>query len=201
MPRTDVSNSLIHFTKGESKEDAFIRLKKIIREQTLIGGDSLIKGRFPCVCFSEAPLPNLKDGLINPSCYSRYSPFGILVAKEWLFERGGRPVIYESEEEYYSLPDSHKWRHVLYDLCRNPPVDFSWEREWRIQCEYLHFEKNEALIVLPDESWANRLIEEHESDQKWKLRQYELIFDDEMLAQMHYEMNDEPFEWNLVPLR
>jgi len=199
MSRTDISNFLIHFTKSESQEEAFRRLQKIVLERTLIGTGTLIKGGYPCICFSEAPLTSLKSGLVNPNYCSRYSPFGILVTKAWLFQRGGRPVIYESNEEYYSLPDSNKWRHMLYDPCRNPPIDFSWEREWRIQCEYLHFERNEASIVLPDESWANRLINEYESEQKWKLWQYRLIFD-ELLAQMQYEMDYEAFEWNIVLL-
>jgi len=199
MSHTDISNFLIHFTKGESQEEAFRRLQKIVLERTLIGTGTLIKGGYHCICFSEAPITSLESGLVNPNYYSRYSPFGILVTKAWLYQRGGRPVIYESNEEYYSLPDSTKWRHMVYDPCRNPPIDFSWEREWRIQCEYLHFERNEASIVLPDESWANRLINEHESKQKWKLWQYRLIFD-ELLAQMHYEMDYETFKWNIVLL-
>lgn len=199
MARTDISNFLIHFTKGESLEDAFQNLSKIVREQTLIGSGTFIKGNIPCICFSEAPLTNLSDGLVNPNYYSRYSPFGILVTKKWLFRLGGRPVIYESDEEYHSLPDTHKWRHMLYDPCGNPPVDFTWEREWRIQCEYLQFKKNNASIVLPNENWANRLINEHESQQEWKLLQYRLIFD-EILAKMHYEMDYESFEWNIVLL-
>jgi hypothetical protein len=29
-----------------------------------------------CVCFTEAPLMSLASGLVNPSNFSRYSPFG-----------------------------------------------------------------------------------------------------------------------------
>ena len=192
MSRQDIADYLIHFTKGINTEDAFFRLQKIISEQTLIGGDGFIKGGYRCVCFSEAPLSCLSDGLINYSDFSRYSPFGIMVHKAWLYERGGRPVIYQSEDEFYLLPDELQWKHVLYEP---PKVDFSWEREWRIRTDILNFDAQVATIVVLNEFWMKRLIIEHEFEQSYRILQYEQIFDSE-IAQMYYE----PFEWKIVPL-
>lgn len=196
MSRTDISKYLIHFTKGNTLEDAFETLKKIINEQQLLGSDTLIKGCYKCVCFSEAPLQSLNDGLVNPEFYTKYSPFGIMVEKKWLFERGGRPVIYQSDEEFELLPESHKWRHMRYEPHKNPPIDFSWEREWRIHCDTLTFDHSMASIIVQNSDWANRLCYDHRCRQELRLREYELIFDD-FLAQNFYE----PFVWNVFPLK
>ena len=196
MSRTDISKYLIHFTKGDTLEDAFETFKKIINEQQLRGSNTWIRGCYNCVCFSEAPLQSLKDGLVNPDFYSNYSPFGIMVEKKWLFERGGRPVIYQPDEEFELLPESHKWRHMRYEPNNNPPIDFSWEREWRIHCDSLRFDHSVASIVVQNSDWANRLYDEYRRKQEWKLKRYELIFDD-FLAQNFYE----PFVWNVFPLK
>ena len=162
MSRVDISPYLVHFTSGENQEDAFRRLQKIIAERRLIAGRQYIKGNYACVCFSEAPLVILTGGLVNEEYYSRYSPFGIMVSKRWLFAQGGRPVIYESDQEYNDLPETYRWRHVLYELRENfSRVDFTWEREWRIKCDHLQFDEASAQIVLPDHKWAEQLIAEH----------------------------------------
>jgi hypothetical protein len=193
MARSDISRWLIHFTKGTSIEGAFLRLRKIISESTLLASGNLIRGGYPCICFSEAPLPSLVQGLVNPAHYSKYSPFGVMVSKQWLFERGGRPVIYQPDDEYAALPESHKWRHVRYEP---PTIDFSWEREWRIHCESLSFDCHVAAIVVQDDCWAKRLIEEHEWEQQLFIEQYRLVLDEDT-ARLYYE----PFQWRVLPLR
>lgn len=198
MSRMDISPYLIHFTRGENIEGAFVRLKTILHERCLRGSGERIRGGYRCVCFSEAPLSSLSSGLVNERYYSRYSPFGILVFKQWLFSIGGRPAIYETEEEYLSLPESHKWRHVRYDL-RNgfERIDFSWEREWRIRCDILTLNPSIAWIIVPDNAWADHLMQEHDREQDYLVTQYVNIFDDQQIAEMHRE----PFQWQVVPLR
>jgi hypothetical protein len=145
MSRQDISEFLLHFTKDINLECAFIRLQNIIRDRMLIAGDGFIKGGYKCVCFSEAPLSSLSNGLINPNYYSAYSPFGILVSKTWLYQRGGRPAIYQPDSEFHLLPSSMQWRHVRYEP---PRVDFSWEREWRIRTDFLEFDNQTASIAI-----------------------------------------------------
>ncbi len=197
MSRPDISPHLVHFTKGQNCEDAFARLCKIIADKKLIAGSAFIKGGYNCVCFSEAPLTSLADGLVNESYYSRYSPFGILVSKKWLFECGGRPVIYQSGEELHRLPEDLRWRHVLYEVRDGYSyADFTWEREWRIKCDCLEFDQNSAQIVVPDQSWADRLVSEHNNTQDYQVMLYALIFD-EVQAQAYRD----PFRWTLIKLR
>jgi len=193
MSRKDISDYVIHFTKGDTPEDAFRRLQKIISDGFLLGSDGMIKGGYDCVCFSEAPIESLPNGLINPDYYSHYSPFGIMFSKQFIFERGGRPAIYQPDNEFISLSESHRWRHVRYEP---PEIDFSWEREWRVKCESLQFDEESATIVVKNVAWIDRLKMEHESEQDFRVIEYSLIFDTELA-----EMYRTPFQWKVAPLR
>jgi hypothetical protein len=90
--RPDISDELIHFMRRATADDAFNRFRRMIEERRVPGGNRTIKGGFRWVCCTEAPLPSLKKGLVNPENFSRYSPFGIMFNKSWVFSQGGRPV-------------------------------------------------------------------------------------------------------------
>jgi hypothetical protein len=196
MAREDISDKLVHFTKGDTLETAFTHIRAIISESRLTGGNGFVKGGYRCVCFSEAPAAALEHGLLNSSAYSRYSPFGIMFEKSWIFEQGGRPVIYQPDSEYAALPESHKWRHVRYEPNAEEPNDFTWEREWRIQTDELNFSPSVAAVVVPDRDWAERLIAEHESEQDFKTLQYSQIMDEELARQYR-----DTFDWLIYVLR
>jgi hypothetical protein len=156
----------------------------------------MIRGRFNCVCFSEAPIEDLSQGLVNPNYYSSYSPFGIMIPKKWLFSQGGRPVIYGSEDEYDQLPESHRWRHMRYEPCAEPPIDFTWEREWRIHIESLPFDPSVAWIVVQDDFWAQELVDEHEWHNESNIQAYSHIFDEDFTRMMF----NRSFQWNIITL-
>ena len=195
--RRDISDKLTHWTSGENEEEAFQRLCKIVKEVRILGTSEKIKGGYKCVCLSEAPLTSLKDGLVNPDAYSRYFPFGIIFEKLRIFKLGGRPVIYQPVAEFEGLSTDYRWRHVTYEPNRDEPIDFTWEREWRIKCGSLTFGPSSAGIVVPDKDWAQRMISEHETEQDFKVFQYSEMLDDEMLAEQYRE----PFPWRIFPLR
>jgi len=196
MPRSDISRYLIHFTRGATNNDAFLCLRKILDDQCLLGSNQMIRGGFNCVCFSEAPLEDLELGLVNPRYYSKYSPFGIMVAKDWVFSQGGRPVIYEPDAEYDQLPESHQWRHMRYEPGAEPPIDFTW-REWRIRTDALPFDPSVAAVVVQDDSWAQALVDEHEWQNDSDIRSYSLIFDEDFARMMF----DRPFRWKIITLK
>lgn len=195
-PRQDISDNLIHFTSGGNEEEAYQRLCTIVRERRIIGTSEKIKGRYRCICFSEAPLASLSGGLVNPDAYSRYSPFGIMFEKRWIFEHGGRPVIYQADAEFNLLPESMKWRHVRYEPNRANPIDFTWEREWRIQCDSLEFNPSVAAIVALNTEWAQRMKDEHEAEQDFIVLMYREAFDEDLA-----EFYREEFPWRIYPLR
>jgi hypothetical protein len=195
VSRPDISAHLIHFTRGFTHDNAFKVLQKIVRERKLIAGNRNIKGGFNCVCFSEAPLGSLSGGLVNENYYSTYSPFGIMVSKKWAFEQGGRPVIYQPESEYFEVIEDRRWRHVTFELRdKEHVVDFTWEREWRFRRDELPFDNASAQIVVPDRTWAERMIREHGNDQDYTIMQYSLVLGNSA------ELYREPFSWKIVPL-
>ena len=167
--RSDISPNLVHFTTDSTIELAYQRFKKIIKEHHLLGSSEKIKGSLRCVCFSEAPLPNLKWGLVNESYYSSYSPFGFIFNKKYIFDLGGRFVIYQSDAEYHTLPEHLRWRHVRYEPSSEPPIDFTWEREWRLPRDRLEIHPSHTHLVLPNRDWAERLQREHRSDEMNKV--------------------------------
>lgn len=191
MARKDISNKLIHFTSGNSIE-AFKRLNGIIQDQ-YIDACRRVRGGFSCVCFTEAPLVSLQDGLVNGSAYSRYAPFGIIFDKKYIFDRGGRPVIYQTEHEFWQLPDSFKWRHVKYEP---DAIDFTWEREWRIQCENLEISPETAGIVVPNQYWAERIVRKHNIEEDYRIMQYSMVMD-EVIAELYRE----DFKWTIYKLK
>lgn len=149
LDREDISTYLVHFIKGDDYEEAFRTLTSIVRGSQLLGGTGFIKGSYRCVCFSEAPIKTLGQMLMKPSIHGvKYKPFGIIVEKKWLFEQGGRPVIYETDSEYTNLVEELRWRHVRYEQHLDPPIDFSWEREWRIRVDSLYIDPDVAWLVV-----------------------------------------------------
>lgn len=84
-----------------------------------------------------------------------------MVNKAWLFDIGGRPVIYQSDSEFELLHDDQKYRHVRYEPANN--VDFTWEREWRILTDELPLDPDVATIVVPNRDWERRILEQHEA--------------------------------------
>ena len=159
MIRDDLSTKLIHFTSGSDQEAADIFLK-IINEGKLIGGSGYIKGGYTCICFTESPIGKLAHILANRQAYNfRYAPFGVTVDKLWVWEKGGRPVIYQSDEEYELLHEDQRYRHKRYEPDKN--IDFTWEREWRIKTDVLSLEPQKTTLIVPSRSWADQLIERH----------------------------------------
>lgn len=174
MIRDDISTKLIHLTRDTIEIElddpdrtipASDKFMNIVKTETLLGGTGGIRGGFRCVCFSEAPigkLAQLFSVYTDPNKKFRYAPLGVMVDKKWLFYQGGRPVIYQPEEEYDCLPDSHKYRHVRYEPHDDPDKnkDFTWEREWRIQKDELKLEPEKTTLVVPTRQWERKFIEE-----------------------------------------
>lgn len=151
----------MHWTKGADFDEAFDSLQSIIAQRSIRGSSGAIRGEWRCICFTEAP-----QDTFHQVIGKKYKPFGVQVPKSWLFGLGGRPAIYQTSAEYDLLPDQLKWRHVRYEPNASPPIDFSWEREWRICAESVTLEPATAHILVPNESWAERIICDHQEHEQ-----------------------------------
>jgi hypothetical protein len=155
--RDDLSDRLIHLTRGPTYSAASATLAEILAQRALRGSSGCIRGGYTCVCFSEAPIAKLGYLLALPTAHGvRYMPYGIMLSKEWLYSLGGRPVIYQSDVEFDHLPEALRFRHVRYEP---PRVDFSWEREWRIQTSSLALDPATVTVVVPTRAWVDRMKE------------------------------------------
>jgi hypothetical protein len=105
----------------------------------------------------------------------------------------GWPVIYQPEHEFYLLPESHRWRHMTFDLGENR-VDFTWEREWRIQCDRLTLHPSVATLIVPHQQIAEQIVSDHEREQDYEIQMYSLIMDE--LAELYRRQ----FQWTIRSL-
>jgi len=164
MIRDDVSNKLVHLIKGDTEEEAYNTLLEIIKTGKLLGGTGFIKGGYNCVCFSEAPISKLGQILaltneLKEDARIKYQPFGVMVDKKWLFEQGGRPVIYQADDEFENLPEDIRYRHVRYEPQNG--IDWTWEREWRIKTDELILSPDNTTLIVPNRSYIKRIKKKH----------------------------------------
>lgn len=157
--RNDISSRLTHLTKGNTDDDAFKTLLKILKEKKIIGSTTqsgFIIGNKPAVCFQEAPLNAIAENLLYEKKLSeetdrkaRYMAFGLRFNKTWIYQNGGRPVIYgEKDEMKKILPEDKHWRIVNYDLSNEDKIiDWTHEREWRVPGNVKFNYKNIEVLV------------------------------------------------------
>jgi hypothetical protein len=167
---------LFHFTRGDepvwremhghkwnTAETAGTRLMKILRGG--LRGSSRWTYGINTVCFTEAPIQEFNSVFALASIASerhlrpRYEPYGVAVSKTWLFGKGGRPVIYDDPNARDQYPSG-----LLHRFCPYNPleeVDYTWEREWRIQTDLLQLEPQHTLVVVPTSAEAFDIVHEH----------------------------------------
>lgn len=160
MIRDDLSDRLVHLTKGNTEKEASERFLSILRDKALLGGTGVIRDGYRCVCFSEAPIAKLGAILAQPSIHGMlYAPFGVMLAKTTLFAAGGRPVIYQPESEFELLHESQRYRHKDYEPGKGP--DFTWEREWRVLAERFPLDPAAVTLFVPNRRWSDSFFAKH----------------------------------------
>ena len=138
---------------------AFDILRRIIHDGFVKSGWSFrgdsptIYGPYSTVCFTEMPLYALIDYANKRGRYSGYvAQYGIAFKRKELFAAGARSVIYglsgnkyeaKGSDKYYNagfralsercgIGREEQYRYVHTDLNREPPIDWTFEREWRL---------------------------------------------------------------------
>ena len=172
--RNDMAARITHLTRGQTDDEAFGNLWKILVDKKLngSGNSGFINGKTKAVCFQELPLSAIAENLMYEEMLGdkiRYSAFGIRFHKKYIYDKGGRPVIYENKEVMKSLlPKEEYWRIVDLDLT-NPDsfVDWTHEREWRVPNELKFNYEDIEVIVKTGEYYrqlVKRCIDENRTD-------------------------------------
>ena len=167
--RNDISSRLTHLTKGDTMDQAFEILIKILEDKKLLGSTTasgFIVGNKSAVCLQEAPIEAIAENLKyekklreETKCKIRYLAFGIRFSKVFIFRKGGRPVIYDEKEKLKTiLPKEEYWRIMNYDIKNlNNMIDWTHEREWRVPGE-LAFDYKDIEIIVPSNSYYKKFI-------------------------------------------
>ncbi|PWN12155.1 DUF2971 domain-containing protein [Bacillus thuringiensis] len=162
--RTDISSYLVHLTKPKfDNQGKMIKvsqhvLKEILESKTLKGSTTksgYIIGSNPAVCFQDMPLSGVCQNTLfeqlrnKEEMQRRYVPLGIAFPKKYVFQKGGRPVLYEKKDIAKEiLPPEEWWRIVNFDLDDEKNIiDWTHEREWRVKGDF-EFDLKEATILL-----------------------------------------------------
>jgi hypothetical protein len=168
LVRRDVTDLLFHFTRsvhpdnesGLSRSASSV-LRKILNEGKLLGSSRWTEG-VNTICFTEAPIQEFNSIFSLASIAAsldqrpRYEPYGIAVSKKWLFEQGGRPVVYDHPDAIAEFSASQRYRYVPYDPCAG--IDFTWEREWRVKSSTLLLDPKHTLVIVPTSAEAFELV-------------------------------------------
>ena len=112
----------------------------------------MVRAKRAVVCLFDTPLSELGRLLVR-SNRRRYEPCGIAMDKKYAFAMGARPVIYMPWPEACQMLDERElWRVVAIDLGETPPLDWTFEREWRI-AEQLKLPAQGAVALV--ETWRD----------------------------------------------
>ncbi|HTT77536.1 MAG TPA: hypothetical protein VMF50_16360 [Candidatus Binataceae bacterium] len=143
---------LTHFTRASINASAFDNLTAILSEGRIRGSSRMVRGKQPVVCFCDAPLGELRHLLVR-SNRRRYEPFGLAVARRYAFRAGARPVLYMPTAEAERIVVAEEiWRVVTFDLGREPVIDWTFEREWRLAGD-LPLQADNAVALV--ENWKD----------------------------------------------
>jgi hypothetical protein len=151
-PQLHYPAMLTHFTRRSAGGDAMDNLVAILRSGKIQGSTRMVRTKRAVVCLFDAPLSEL-NRLLARNNRRRYEPFGIAMDKRYAFAMGARPVIYLPWPEACQMLDEQElWRVVAIDFSLTPPVDWTFEREWRI-AEHLKLPSEGAVALV--ETWRD----------------------------------------------
>ena len=123
---------LTHFTRAAKTSSALDNLVSILRDGVIRGSARVVRERRAVVCLFDVPVRDLRT-LLDARNRRRYEPFGIAIDKRYAFRAGARPVIYMPWREAENLlAPGERWRVVALELEQKTPVDWSYDREWRM---------------------------------------------------------------------
>lgn len=146
-------------------------LMRILQQRRLIASNRTIRGGFPVVSFTSAPLMELPEMRCFRTHRMRwdFEPYGLCVRHAALVRAGARPVIYGTEQVWEQLGDSDapyfQLNEPSIDLSdsnhpgANSGIDWSREREWRYRgnLDLTAFDPADILVFVPTYDEARQI--------------------------------------------
>lgn len=171
--RADLSKRVTHLIRRRACDaEPLDTLYKIACDEHLNGSSETVIGQASVICFSEAPESEFTKER------QHFSPFGISIDKSWFFAAGGRPVIYQPKEEHQYVDPTLHWKLVSFDPCKPPEegwIDWSWQREWRIQATRFYLPPEQTIFVVPSEEDKENLLTRYQADEDGRALYEELV--------------------------
>ena len=154
--------------RPDADHSAVAALSRLIGERRLIASGRAIRGGHRVVSFTAVPLLDLPSLHRFRSHRGRwdFEPFGLCVRREWLQQRGVRPVVYGNEFAWSGLADNER---PYFQLARSKStrgkspvneIDWTVEREWRHEGDLNlnDLPPEEALVFVPNYEAARRVV-------------------------------------------
>lgn len=200
--REDLSRFLVHLTRDYDNVVARENLISILNDKTILAKNAhclvmhklgmmdfsqRLQEEFYTVCFTETPLPQIKQ--LTKEIEGRrikLSPYGLVFWKDELFNKGASPAIYINAkgtsvskflmDEFESIfkgittfkrlrdKEAHYKNIVHYYSLINvvkDEHDFMWEREWRHHGNFEFKYSNVVAIIAPSPERFKQLCEEN----------------------------------------
>ncbi len=166
--QTDYVDSVLDGT-SDADHSPVAALERILTQQRLLASPRTNRGGHAVVCFTAVPLldlPSLRQFRTHRSRWD-FEPFGLCLDRQWLHDRGARPVIYGDEATWQSLPDADRPFFQLThptDRAKESSaqlIDWSVEREWRHvgDLDLRELKPDQALVFVPRFAAAMRMAE------------------------------------------
>lgn len=177
--RSDMSSQLVHLTRSTVLNGRQVGpvdvLTKILLERRIAASNTqtgFIVGDVPATCFQDAPVYAVAQNIYAEQQYRevvaeakvRYVGVGLMFNKAYVYQRGGRPVVYEDTERAKELlPEDEWWRIVRFNLSDEENIiDWTHEREWRVPGGF-DFDLDEATVLVPSKFGFDRFVANCES--------------------------------------
>jgi hypothetical protein len=174
VSQADFSEYVVHFTKdgdpysaqqhpdevnGITGTDARRRLSRILQMRRITATRMPWTNR-RAICFTECTWPSLLRHCAT------YSSYGIGFQKPKIFERAGGPAIYMRQDHYRAQRAAHEFVNEIFPFITpfappyapaphleefwkdKPPIDYTYEREWRLPSDMQFAFDDIAFIFL-----------------------------------------------------
>lgn len=121
--------------RAGADHSALAALCRITSSQRLVATADFVRGETPVISFTAVPLAELPSLRAFRPHLARwdFEPYGICLRRDWLEQRGSRPVIYGDESTRQSLPlaDQPFFQRAKSTSPSGRVEDWTREREWR----------------------------------------------------------------------